>query len=129
MTSTQSASRFTRISANFQPSIVTRLPSCGQRRGPWRSVTMQNGRTAMVVSIRSEAPAETGRNRMAASLGHLWSALPDLAIEARARSSEFEERRRLAPDFVDKLKRAGACKILIPADAGGLGGSLPQLLE
>ena len=63
------------------------------------------------------------------SIGDLWSALPDLAAEARARSLEFEERRRLAPDFVDKLRRAGVFKVLIPADAGGLGGSLPQWLE
>jgi alkylation response protein AidB-like acyl-CoA dehydrogenase len=63
------------------------------------------------------------------SISDLWSALPDVAAEAKARSLEFEERRRLAPDFVDKLRRAGAFKILIPADAGGLAGSLPQWLE
>jgi hypothetical protein len=35
---------------------------------------------------------------------HLLSAaLPELAAEARSRSLEFEERRQLAPDFVDKL--------------------------
>lgn len=59
----------------------------------------------------------------------LLSALPDLAAEARARSLEFEERRKLAPDFTDKLKRAGAFRILVPTDAGGLGASLPQWLE
>jgi alkylation response protein AidB-like acyl-CoA dehydrogenase len=63
------------------------------------------------------------------SLGNLRSALPELAAEARARSVEFEESRKLAPDFVDKLRRAGAFKVLIPADAGGLGGSLTEWLE
>jgi alkylation response protein AidB-like acyl-CoA dehydrogenase len=62
-------------------------------------------------------------------IDHLRSALPDLAAEARARSVQFEERRKLAPDFVDKLRHAGVFKILIPADAGGLGGSLTQWLE
>ena len=62
-------------------------------------------------------------------IGGLRSALPDLAAEARARSVEFEQRRRLAPDFVDKLRRAGVFKVLIPADAGGLGGSLTQWLD
>ena len=63
------------------------------------------------------------------SINDLWSTLPDLAAEARARSLEFEECRKLAPDFVDKLRRAGVFKILVPGDAGGLGGSLPQWLE
>ena len=86
----------------------------------------------MVVSIRSGSPAEKGKTSMPASptsISDLWSALPDLATEARARSLEFEEHRKLAPDFVDKLRRAGVFKILIPADAGGLGGSLSQWLE
>jgi indole-3-acetate monooxygenase len=55
--------------------------------------------------------------------------LSDLAAEARARSLEFEEIRKLAPDFVTKLKRAGALKIMVPADAGGLGGSLSEWFE
>ena len=54
------------------------------------------------------------------SISDLWSTLPDLAAEARARSLEFEECRKLAPDFVDKLRRAGVFKILVPGDAGGL---------
>jgi alkylation response protein AidB-like acyl-CoA dehydrogenase len=65
----------------------------------------------------------------ALSLAGLSAALPDLAAEARARSLEFEDRRNLAPDFVKKLKAAGAFKVLVPAEAGGLGGSLPQFLE
>jgi indole-3-acetate monooxygenase len=67
------------------------------------------------------------RRRM--TLSDPQSALPELAAEARVRALEFEERRRLAPDFTDKLKQAGAFKVLVPADTGGLGGSLPQLLE
>jgi alkylation response protein AidB-like acyl-CoA dehydrogenase len=63
------------------------------------------------------------------SIGDLWSQLPELAAEARARSLEFEERRQLARDFVDKLRHAGIFKVLIPADARGLGGSLTQWLD
>ena len=61
-----------------------------------------------------------------AGMRELWSALPDLASEARARCLEFEHCRKLAPDFTDKLKRAGVFKVLVPTDAGGLGGSLPS---
>ena len=63
------------------------------------------------------------------SISDLWSVLPDLAAEARARALEFEQCRKLAPDFADKLRRAGVFKILVPADAGGLAGTLPQWLE
>jgi alkylation response protein AidB-like acyl-CoA dehydrogenase len=59
----------------------------------------------------------------------LRSALPTLASEAKARAKEFERARRLAPDFTDRLKRAGAFKVLVPADAGGLGASLTEWLE
>ncbi len=67
--------------------------------------------------------------RRSGAISELWSVLPDLAAEARARSLEFEESRKLAPDFTDKLKRAGAFKVLVPADSGGAGGSLLDLLE
>lgn len=63
------------------------------------------------------------------SIGDLRSVLPELATEARARAIEFEEGRKLTPDFVDKLRRAGVFKILVPAEAGGLGGSLTEWLE
>jgi len=65
----------------------------------------------------------------ASSIDGLLAALPDLAAEARARSVEFEQGRRLAPDFADKLKRAGVIRLLIPPGANGLGRSLPQWLE
>ena len=63
------------------------------------------------------------------SLEGLQAALGDLAAEARNRATEFEDLRKLAPDFVDKLARAGAFKVLVPGDAGGLGASLPEWLE
>lgn len=63
------------------------------------------------------------------TLCSLQAALPDLAAEAKARAVEFEEKRKLAPGFADKLKRAGALKVLVPQDAGGLGGSLTEWLE
>src|SRR5262245_28231419 len=63
------------------------------------------------------------------SISDLWSVVPDLVAEARTRSLEFEQRRNLAPDFADKLRRAGVFKILVPSDAGGLAGTLPQWLE
>jgi alkylation response protein AidB-like acyl-CoA dehydrogenase len=64
-----------------------------------------------------------------ATMQDLRSVLPELAAEARRRALEFEGARRLAPDFADKLKRAGAFKVLVPVDAGGLGASLPEWLE
>ena len=102
-------------------------------QGPRQGATMQadwdeahgsfdavwNSRTKRRTSMPASSP----------SISDLWSALPDLAAEARARSLEFEEHRKLAPDFADKLKRVGLFKILVPADAGGLAGSLPQWLE
>ena len=63
------------------------------------------------------------------SIETLRAALPELAGEARSRAGEFEQLRRIAPDFVDKLSRAGAFKILIPADAGGLAGSLTEFAD
>jgi len=68
-------------------------------------------------------------NLDSATLGDLGSALPHLAAEAKTRALEFEKARKLAPDFADKLKRAGAFKVLVPRDAGGLGGSLGRLLD
>jgi alkylation response protein AidB-like acyl-CoA dehydrogenase len=76
-----------------------------------------------------ESTGMTMSGQRAGRISDLLSALPDLAAEARARAPEFEERRKLAPDFADKLKRAGAFKVLVPADAGGLGGSLLENLE
>lgn len=67
--------------------------------------------------------------RHSAGIRDLLSVLPALAAEATARSLEFEENRKLAPDFADKLKRAGAFKIMVPGDAGGLGCSLLEWLE
>ena len=62
-------------------------------------------------------------------LDKLRAALPALSAEASERALEFEEARKLAPDFVAKLKHAGAYRILIPASAGGLGASLPEWFE
>jgi alkylation response protein AidB-like acyl-CoA dehydrogenase len=59
----------------------------------------------------------------------LRAALPELAAQARERANEFETARQLAPDFVDRLKDCGAFRVLVPTEAGGLGGSLPELLE
>jgi len=63
------------------------------------------------------------------SLTELRAALPDLAAEAKSRSVEFEAQRRLAPDFVDRLKQAGLMKVLVPADVGGYGASLTEGLD
>src|SRR5262245_12705067 len=73
---------------------------------------------------------EKGHSLAAATpIGELRAALPDLAGEARTRSAEFEERRAIAPDFAARLNRAGAFRVLIPADAKGLAGSLVEWLD
>jgi alkylation response protein AidB-like acyl-CoA dehydrogenase len=63
------------------------------------------------------------------AIGDLRATLPDLAAEARARATEFEALRKLAPDFADKLKQSSAFRLLVPGDARGLGASLPEWLE
>lgn len=63
------------------------------------------------------------------NMDRLWNKFPTLTAEVKSRSLEFEERRSLSPDFVDKLKKAGLFKILVPTPAGGLGASLPQWLD
>jgi alkylation response protein AidB-like acyl-CoA dehydrogenase len=67
--------------------------------------------------------------RRSPTLRDFKSAIPELAAEAKARSLEFEAQRKLSSDFADTLKRAGAFKVLIPAVAGGLGGTLNEWLE
>ena len=66
---------------------------------------------------------------IASSIDQLGAMLPQLAALARSRGPEFEAARRLAPDFADKLKQAGLTRFLVPEQAGGLGGSLPEWLE
>lgn len=63
------------------------------------------------------------------SMDDLWRRLPAITAEARTRSIEFEERRSISPDFAARLKQANLFNILVPVEAGGLGGSLPQWLE
>lgn len=67
--------------------------------------------------------------RPATSMDRLLAALPELAAEASARATEFETTRKLAADFVDRLKAAGAFKMLIPESHGGLGGTLSDWFE
>lgn len=63
------------------------------------------------------------------TLSAMKSAISDLAGEAMQRASEFEADRQLADDFVQRLKLAGIYRVLIPVEAGGLGGSLIDWLE
>jgi alkylation response protein AidB-like acyl-CoA dehydrogenase len=63
------------------------------------------------------------------SLEELHLRLPELTAEARARGTEFEAARRIAPDFALRLKQAGVARLLVPKVAGGLGCSLPDWLE
>lgn len=61
---------------------------------------------------------------IAPTLETLRARLPGLSDEARRRGREFEDSRQLADDFTDRLKAAGAYRILYPSEYGGLGGSL-----
>src|SRR5688572_26764554 len=113
--------RFTLMSANFHRTVVTSpaVPA---------SISASGGLSA---GARHGRDPRKGPKRMdtITSLPDLWAALPELAAEARARATEFEARRSLAPDFADRLKRAGIFKILVPADVQGLGASLTEWLE
>lgn len=67
--------------------------------------------------------------RYARSIDDLFTALPDLAEEARGRAAEFEESRTIAPGFVQRLKAAGVYRVLVAREQGGLGGGLLDWLD
>lgn len=67
--------------------------------------------------------------RLSETVADLMAALPALAAEARNRATEFEAARNIAPDFVMKLKAAGAYRVLVAREQGGLGGSLSEWLH
>lgn len=50
--------------------------------------------------------------------------LPQFVNEADLRGREFERSKKISNDFADKLKDAGAYKILLPKDYGGIEGNL-----
>lgn len=62
-------------------------------------------------------------------LNRLRHLIPAFADEAKARATEFEADRTIAPDFVARLKQAGAYRILVACEQGGLGGSLRDWLD
>lgn len=68
------------------------------------------------------------RAHPARTVDDLMSALPGLAAEARDRATEFEAARNIAPDFVTRLKTAGAYRVLVAREQGGPGGSLADWL-
>lgn len=59
----------------------------------------------------------------------LRAALPAPAAEARAGAAEFERARSLPSDFVVRLKAAGAYRVLVSRERGGLGGTLGEWLD
>ncbi len=63
------------------------------------------------------------------TLSEMKRAIPELAGEAMERAGEFEADRQLADDFVRRLKSAGVYRVLVPVEAGGLGGTLVDWLE
>lgn len=62
-------------------------------------------------------------------LAYLQHMIPAFAAEAKTRSTEFEADRNVAPDFVDRLKAAGAYRLLVAPEQGGLGGTLRDYLD
>ena len=65
---------------------------------------------------------------MSTALGHptldtLMADLPGLAEEASSRAPEAERLRRVPQDFAEQLLSAGAMRVLVPTDLGGLGGT------
>jgi alkylation response protein AidB-like acyl-CoA dehydrogenase len=59
----------------------------------------------------------------------LRAALPALAAEAQARAESFERARALPADFATRLKEAGAYRVLVSRERGGLGATLGEWLE
>ena len=58
------------------------------------------------------------------SMEHLFQSLPELAAGAPTRAVELEDNRQISIDIVVKLKQAGAYRILVAREQGGLSGSL-----
>jgi alkylation response protein AidB-like acyl-CoA dehydrogenase len=56
-------------------------------------------------------------------------AVTALAPSISGRAVEIEQGRRLPPDLLDELKRAGAFRMLLPTSHGGLGVELPEALR
>ena len=72
---------------------------------------------------RTRDQRETTKMSTNPTLETLRTDLSDLCKEARRRGREFEASRQLPHDFTNRLKAAGAYRILYPEDLGGLGGS------
>ena len=53
-------------------------------------------------------------------MSDVLAAVAELAPDIRARADEIEKARRLPPDLARSLARAGAFRMLVPRDAGGL---------
>jgi indole-3-acetate monooxygenase len=59
----------------------------------------------------------------------IFSAIDDLAPQLRARVTEFEAARRIAPDVISTLKSIGVFRMLTPRSHGGLEIDLPTALD
>jgi indole-3-acetate monooxygenase len=56
-------------------------------------------------------------------------AVEDLAPDIAERAPEIEASRRVPPDLLEELVRAGCFKLLLPPTHGGIGASLPDALR
>jgi indole-3-acetate monooxygenase len=84
--------------------------------------------TSNVLSARQEVDRIPERKAAAAGAAQLLTAVRDLAAELAARAEEIEAGRRVPPDIIDRLRRIGIYRMLVPRSHGGLELSVPDVV-
>jgi alkylation response protein AidB-like acyl-CoA dehydrogenase len=74
------------------------------------------------------ADAPVKQQPVARGAARLRAAIDDLAPELAARAAEIEDARRVPADIVDRLRKMGLFKTLLPRSHGGLELSVPEVL-
>lgn len=84
--------------------------------------------TTNVQFARKDTDAPTKQQPVARGAARLLADIDDLAPQLAARSAEIEQARRIPADIIDRLKRIGLFRTLLPRSHGGLELSVPEVL-
>ena len=84
--------------------------------------------TTNVQFARKDTDAPTKQQPVARGAARLLADIDDLAPQLAARSAEIEQGRRIPADIIDRLKRIGLFRTLLPRSHGGLELSVPEVL-
>jgi alkylation response protein AidB-like acyl-CoA dehydrogenase len=74
------------------------------------------------------ADAPVKQQPVASAATRLLAAINDMAPELAARAAEIESARRVPADIIDRLRRIGLFRALLPRSHGGLELSVPEVL-